>query len=287
MLNLYQLISNTQIFKKFKVDDLLFVEYRCLGDEERMTYWNENNCFVFIFKGKKKWETIGHEYTVRGGEAIFIKKGANIVHQYFDDDFCALLIFVPDEFIRNTIKNHHIDCIEKGKIIPTDSIINVHVDEILSTYSHSVYNYFLQSKTPPKDLLKIKFTELIINIMMSDENNALAGHFMQLCLENKVSIRSIMEANFAHNLRLDEFAELTARSLSTFKRDFIKIYGMPPGKWLTQKRLEHAKYLLDTTDKQVTDIVVDCGFENNSHFSRVFKVRFGVSPLHYRSNVAL
>lgn len=283
MLNVYDFIANTEIFRKFKVDDLLFVEYRCLGEEARISYWTENNCFVFILKGKKKWETIEHEYLAKSGEALFIKKGACIANQYFDDDFCALLIFVPDEFIRNVFRNHQIDCLGADAGEQTDNIIRVNVDDILSTYFHSIFNYFQQSKTPPKDLLKIKFTELIINIMMSNENETLASYFKHLCLENTVSIRAIMEANFAHHLNLEEFARLSARSLSTFKRDFTKIYGISPGKWLTQKRLEHAKYLLESTNKNVTDVVIDSGFENTSHFTRVFKDKFGVPPHQYKT----
>ncbi len=283
MLNLHNFIANTHFFRKFKVDELLFVEYRCLGEEERMSVWSDNNCFVFIMKGTKKWETIENEYYVSKGEAVFIKKGACIVHQYFDDDFCALVIFVPDEFIRSVLHQHQIEYEDSNIRDQTDNIIRVNVDEILSTYSHSVYNYFQHSKTPPKDLLKIKFTELIINIMMSNENETLAGYFKQLCLENTVSIRNIMESNFAHRLKLEEFAKLSARSLSTFKRDFNKIYGMPPGKWLTKKRLEHAKYLLESTNKNVNDVVIDSGFENTSHFTRVFKSRFGIPPHQYKT----
>jgi transcriptional regulator GlxA family with amidase domain len=49
-----------------------------------------------------------------------------------------------------------------------------------------------------------------------------------------------------------------------------------------QKRLMHARQLLRTTDKAVSDIAIECGFENNSHFSRLFKENYSISPLQYR-----
>jgi AraC-like DNA-binding protein len=45
-----------------------------------------------------------------------------------------------------------------------------------------------------------------------------------------------MEENFSFNLKLEEFARLSMRSLSAFKRDFQQVYQTSPGKWLLGKR---------------------------------------------------
>ncbi len=58
-----------------------------------------------------------------------------------------------------------------------------------------------------------------------------------------------MELNFFSNLSLTEFARLSARSLSAFKKEFTRIYNTTPGKWLMEKRLEYSYYLLETTVK--------------------------------------
>ncbi len=55
-----------------------------------------------------------------------------------------------------------------------------------------------------------------------------------------------------------------------------------PGKWLSQKRLEYAQQLLDTNTKNVNEVAYDSGFENATHFSRVFKEKFKSSSLQYR-----
>jgi transcriptional regulator GlxA family with amidase domain len=91
-----------------------------------------------------------------------------------------------------------------------------------------------------------------------------------------------MESNFAYNLRLEEYAKLCNRSLSTFKRDFESAYKIPPGKWLLNKRLDNARKLMLDSNKPLADVVFESGFENQAHFSRVFKDKFGVSPLHFK-----
>jgi transcriptional regulator GlxA family with amidase domain len=91
-----------------------------------------------------------------------------------------------------------------------------------------------------------------------------------------------MEANFPYNLELEDFAKLCNRSLSSFMRDFKSKYRTTPGKWLLEKRLDYARKLLATTNKTLTDVIYECGFENQTHFNRVFKEKYGIPPLQFK-----
>ncbi len=93
-----------------------------------------------------------------------------------------------------------------------------------------------------------------------------------------------MEANYTFNLSIDQFAKMAERSTATFKREFYDYYHTTPGKWLRKKRLNHARLLLETCNDMVSEIAFDSGFENVSHFSRVFKESFGLSPNSYRNS---
>jgi AraC family transcriptional regulator, exoenzyme S synthesis regulatory protein ExsA len=99
---------------------------------------------------------------------------------------------------------------------------------------------------------------------------------------HKTSLQRVMEENYCYNLRLEDFARLATRSLSAFKRDFFRVYKTTPGKWLIERRLDHALHLLTHTDKTVSETAFESGFESASHFSRVFRQRFGVSPVSMR-----
>jgi AraC-like DNA-binding protein len=71
-------------------------------------------------------------------------------------------------------------------------------------------------------------------------------------------------------------------SLTTFKKAFGGHFGTTPAAWLKSKRLELAHQKLLGTDLSVYDISLECGFEDTSHFIRVFKSRYGLTPLQYR-----
>lgn len=288
MINIFDFAYDNRLFKQFKVTDLLFTEYKCLEEASVFKVWSHHNFFVYVLSGKKKFKTLRSEYMIYAGDAIFVKKGANIIHKFFDEDFCALMIFVPDHFIKNVVENNFTSPInekEQSENENTDTVIPLHLNEVLNTYFQSLFAYFLQADSPPKNLLEIKFNELILNLISSKPNRPLCCHFKSLCYERKSSLREIMESNFAFNLTLEEFARLSARSLTTFKRDFADLYNTSPGKWLMQKRLEYSKHLLETTDKSIADLTFESGFENTSHFIKVFKQAYGTTPLQFKRSV--
>ena len=284
MFDLLEFVSGNKFFKQFKVNDLLFLEYKCVADETAVKVWSKHNYFLYVVRGKKLWQSSRAQYCVRPGEAIFVKKGANIIHQFFEEEFCSLMIFVPDHFISSVIKENA-SSVSKCTADNTDTIISLQFDEVLNTYFPSVLSYFAKKEIPPGNLLEIKFKELILDLISSPLNASLCSYFRSLCDQSKTSIRDVMESNFMYNMKLEEFAYLSGRSLSSFKKDFINAFHTTPGKWLLKRRLEHAKYLLELTDKNINELVFETGFENASHFIRIFKQRYGVTPLQFKKSV--
>lgn len=281
MFNLLEFVKDNSLFKQFKVNDLLFLEYKCVADESLVKVWSKHNYFLYVLRGKKMWQSTTAKYCVQAGEAIFVKKGANVIHQFFEEGFCSLMIFVPDQFITDVIKH---SCISPPPVATekSDTIIRLNLDNVLSAYFASVLSYFSKTEKPPGNLLEIKFKELILDLMSSPANVELCGYFKSLCENSKTSLREVMESNFIYNMKLEEFAYLSGRSLTSFKKDFQETFHCTPGKWLLKRRLEHAKYLLQVTDKNVNELAFESGFENASHFIRVFRQAYSNSPLQYK-----
>lgn len=282
MINLYDFILNSELYKKFKVNELLFCEYKCPIESESADAWSHNNFFVYVLSGKKKVITPKSEYLMSAGFAAFIKKGASIVQQYFQEVNCILMIHVPDDFIKNVIEKHQLKLFTNGSNCISDKVIPLKIDEVLETYFQSVLSYFPKPDPPPVNLLRIKFEELIIYLISNKNNPALVEHFRDIYSSNKISIREIMEDNFSYNLTLAEYARLCGRSLAAFKRDFEKTFETSPGKWLISKRLQFAKFLIENSNKTIDEIIFLSGFKNQSHFVRKFKENFGIPPVKFK-----
>ena len=149
----------------------------------------------------------------------------------------------------------------------------------IEVFFHSMLSFFAGSKEPDPSLLELKFRELILTIAENPRNEELLSYFSSMLHEpQSVAMQKVMEDNYCFNLKLEQYAELCHRSLSAYKRDFQKQFGTTPGRWLLEKRLNHAMHLLGNLDKTVSEAAFESGFENTSHFSRSFKERFGIPP---------
>ena len=160
-------------------------------------------------------------------------------------------------------------------------LIDLETNEVLVAFFNSVLSYFDTERQPTEELLELKFKELLLNII-SNPNKELTAYLHKVFLSGNDDLRDIMERNYLYNLSLEEFARLGHRSLSKFKRDFDTVFGMSPGKWLMEKRLDYASRLLFNSKKSITDIVIESGFINITHFDRIFKKHFGATPLQHR-----
>lgn len=97
-------------------------------------------------------------------------------------------------------------------------------------------------------------------------------------------------ASYAARLRTEFYTALTldeaARSVGLGRRRFTELFREITGEsWRQQVhrlRLEYAAKLLASTERSVTAIAFECGFEELSHFHHSFKARFGATPLAYR-----
>ena len=88
----------------------------------------------------------------------------------------------------------------------------------------------------------------------------------------------MVEDNYTSPISLEELAYLSGRSLSSFKRDFLSIYGETPAKWIRERRLSKARQMLQSSQMSVADVAYSLGFENPTHFSRIFKQQYGIPP---------
>jgi len=283
MINLYSAIKQSDVFRKLEVNEVLFAEYICMREETKLGIWSDSNYFAFISSGKKAWRTIYHTYEVNKGDILFIKKGANLTHQFFEDEFCAVFIFIPDDFIKNFLDKNPVLLDRKEKDISSqDAIITLQGDELLQNYYQSIRSYLFLSEQPNKELVKLKFEELLLSLFSNHAHRELTDYFISLCQSQLYHMSRVIEQNFAYNLKLEEFAQLCHMSLSAFKKSFKEYYRTTPAVWLKERKLDRALHQLLTSELSISQISFESGFEDTSHFIRVFKQRHGLTPLQYR-----
>ncbi|WP_340114790.1 helix-turn-helix domain-containing protein [Maribellus mangrovi] len=288
MINTYEDIKNhPDAFKQLSVRDLLFVHYHCPQIERFEQLYNHYNQFTFSLKGERILHQGEKSWKVTPQTSYFQRKTAYVQEVTNAEGWEVLVFHIPDEFLIQ-FANEFIDNLRIGNLpeLPTDMFIKIELNEITRTYFYSMLPYFTQKTPPSEKLLELKFKELLLDILSNPSNKQLLAYILHLSDDIKTTIWQVMEKNYTYHLTLKDFARISSRSLAAFKRDFMEYYHTTPGKWLTNKRLEHAGTLLKSTKKSISEIAYDSGFENSSHFSRIFKEKFGLSPLQYRKDQA-
>ncbi len=285
MLNTYDFkVANPGSFKQLAVKDMLFVYYLCPQIERHVQLYTHFNEIAFTLNGEKTLHHGEKSWTLSDGNAMFFRKTAYNQELHETAGWEVLAFYFPDDFLRQVFNEHRSYLPLKNlPSPPKDMLIKINVNEITRAFFYSILPYFTQKLPPREQLLELKFKELLFNVLSDPENINLLAYVNSIQDQQKTPIWEVLEANYMFNLTVADYARLSDRSASSFKREFQDHYKTTPGRWLTQKRLEHVKLLLNTCKKNITEIAYDSGFENVSHFSRIFKEKYGASPLQYRN----
>ena len=284
MTNHYDFVkANPGLFKQFSCNEALFLIIDCPPEFVKAEDWIDHNCFLHVISGNHMLFSRERTWLISKGATVFIKKGGIGIQKVDEHPFCALMFYVPDSYIHSFFSEKKPEPLQfEHPLVSTDMLIDLETNEVLVAFFNSVLSYFETGRQPTEELLELKFKELLLNIISNPANKELTAYLRKVFLSGNDDLRDIMERNYLYNLSIDEFARICHRSLSKFKRDFDMVFGIPPGKWIMEKRLEYASRLLFNSKKSITDIVIECGFTNITHFDRIFKKQFGVTPLQHR-----
>jgi AraC-like DNA-binding protein len=280
IVDVYEYFKQHPKYNKLVGDDYLFVEYKCPINVEEYQLWTDSHLITYVINGKKDWISSDKTYEIKGGDALFVRKGVYSTRQYFEVDYCVILFFINDDFIKNFINENNLTSTTESLQVH-DQIFEIDVNDSLDTLIHSVFNYLKQGEVP-KSLVEIKFKELLFNIILNPRNHKIKHYFTSLNETGKANLEYTMLKNFQYDLKMEDFAKLCGRSLSTFKRDLKNYFNETPGNWLKNKRLDFAKSLLTNSNLSISEICYESGFKNTSHFNTIFKEKYELPPKKYR-----
>ncbi len=272
--------SLPDIFPQFSLKDTLFLHYNCPQRERILRLYSKHTGVTFTISGKHIFHHGQHTWIIDSGKGLLIKKCAFCQELPPDyEGWEVLAFYLKDDYLRSIFDEFrpHLNLVDLPE--PNEEVMETFtIDEDIQACYQSLIPYFGTKKKLPESILENKFKELLYNVFSHPDNKHVLAYVLRIIDRFQMPIWEVMEENFMYDLKVKDFANISNRSLQTFKRDFKEYYGTTPGKWLTERRLNKAMSILGETDKTVREIAFDSGFNNASHFSRVFKKHFGKSP---------
>ena len=97
-----------------------------------------------------------------------------------------------------------------------------------------------------------------------------------------MKVVEFVTTHYQESISVSDLAEQATLSESQLHREFANRFGITPNQYIREVRIGVARHLLETDDLSLTQIASECGFYDQSHFSRQFKTSTGLTPLQYR-----
>jgi AraC-like DNA-binding protein len=231
--------------------------------------------FMYIIKGIMRCYDGNKTYILKSGNYALARKNrlGRYKKEKVDGELEKVFVFFDEGFLRMFQEKH------KTRLTAfhsADTLVKINPTELIPAFIRSLMPYYKGGGKIDLPFADIKREELLIILLQNQPE--LAGIFFDYGIPEKINLEEFMYRNYTFNVSLQKFAYLTGRSLSAFKRDFKAIFKATPNRWLVQRRLQEAHFLIDKKNKKPSEIYVDLGFEDLSHFSYAFKKQFGLAP---------
>jgi len=95
-------------------------------------------------------------------------------------------------------------------------------------------------------------------------------------------VLAYIEEHLAEDITVADLANVACLSIFHFTRAFAATMGVPPHRYVSQRRLESAKVMIATGRASLSEIALDCQFSSESSFTRAFRRAIGMTPAAYR-----
>ena len=175
-------------------------------------------------------------------------------------------------FLQSLLDAHPIPC-QRVLLLQEPSRVEHFLQELHREYAQVVH----PDASIVHHLLHLGFTEIQRQLTPTDTPQLLPAW--------ATAMKQYLDIHYAEPLTLAQLAEYALLSVPHFSRQFVDIFGIPPMTYLTELRMNTAKFLLLDRNLSVSEIALRTGYENFGHFSTVFRRHHGVCPRAMRKNL--
>ena len=265
--------------------------YHCvfpLGISNLPVHWHEEFEITLVQKGTCIYQINLHPYKISQGDILILPPG--MLHgtgeqpetEFITDSFVFCLDMLESQRTDSCTTEFFAPLISGMLCFPVylpaeDSmarLLGESFEKIRQTFLQKPLGYELEIKSELLHLFFLLYSQ--VPYQRSSQEHREITEKLKLVLQ-------FIQDHYQQGITVKELAELCHFSEYHFMRFFKRHMNMTSIEYLNQYRLEMASRQLAETNLSVTSIALESGFNNISYFNRVFKRKFGVTPMEYRA----
>ncbi|GEN72988.1 helix-turn-helix domain-containing protein [Chryseobacterium lathyri] len=248
----------------------------------------EQACFLYMLTGEIQYQfnDIHTDIPTRHSLLLNCINSGNHIHNSNADSKGEVVIvtFHPD-ILKKIYERELPVLLQPGNKATNQLSGKINNDFLIHKYIEGLLFYFENPALINEEILILKLKEIILLLSQTQEAETIQAILSQLFSPTSYTFRQIIENNLFSPVSIEELAHKTNLSISSFKREFKKLYNNSPASYIKTKRLERAAELLLLSDERVSNIAFECGFNDLANFTKSFHDKYNTSPTNYRSKV--
>lgn len=218
-------------------------------------------------------------HTIRSRDGFLAQCGHYLFEDFNenpDETIDALGVYFHPKIIRRIFLHDTLDWNTENQ--------KIEISDMLESYVTSILHYLENPQLFDNEMKLLKLKELLLLLAHSSHAPSINHFIGSLFSKRTYDLTQVVERNLYSSIGVEQLAFLSNLSLSSFKREFQKVYNESPASYLRKRRINKARELIRKTQDPISQIAYSCGFESVNSFNRTFKELSGCAPSDFRLN---
>lgn len=245
----------------------------------------EQACFLYMLKGEMVYQSEDDHLKIPTHHSLLlncINSGKQIQDSSSGSNGEIVIVTFHPDILKKVYDKELPFIFKPGNQISNQSRGAINNDFLIHKYIEGLLFYFENPTLVNDEILVLKLKEIILLLSQTQNAETVKVILSQIFSSTAYTFKQIIEANLFSQTGVDDLAQKTNLSASSFKREFKKLYNTSPANYIKTKRLERAAELLLASNERITDIAFECGFNDLANFTKSFHDKFSTSPSNYR-----
>jgi AraC-like DNA-binding protein len=245
----------------------------------------EQACFLYMLEGETKYQSHDDHINISTNHSLLlncINSGKQLQETSAKSKGEIVIVTFHPDILRRIYERELPLIFQPGNKVSNQSRGKINNDFLIQKYIEGLLFYFENPSLVNDEILILKLKEIILLLSQTQDADIIQVILSQLFSPTTYTFKQIIEANLFLQVSVEDLAQKNNLSVSSFKREFKRLYNDSPASYIKNKRLERAAELLGISNDRITDIAFDCGFNDLANFTKSFHDRYNTTPSNFR-----